>query len=240
MTKVRELITDALTDLGMQDPSEVLSADKASHALRVLNRMLSGWANEDLMIVTKDRLTFNLVGGQQSYTIGVGGNFNTAYPVRPGQIDLVSVMFGNVEIPIEVLNDEQWRDITLKTVNSTFPLQMWANGNYPLDVLYFWPIPTTAAPLIMTVWGQITAFASVNDTVTLPQGYEEAIVSNLALKLAPSYGATPSPGIMQTAMASKAKIKAMNWEPTYRSVDSALSGSHNNIGQRSRGYVVDG
>lgn len=239
MTKVRDLLSDALIQAGILDPSESIVASQATYALRELNRLLSSWANEDLMIPTKDRLTFNLVGGQQSYTIGVGGGFNTTYPVRPGQIDYVSVLVNGVELPVEVLNDEQWRDITVKSVSSTFPLQMWANGNYPLNTLYFWPIPNTANPLVMSVWGQITAFADINATVTLPQGYEDAIIPALALRLGPAYGLQPSPVLASMAQGAKARIKAMNWEPAYRSVDSALTSGKTNIGQKSRGYVVD-
>ena len=239
MTQVRDMLTDALLQLGVFDPSEAIDASAANSALRELNRMLSSWANEDLMIPTKDRLTFNLVGGQQAYTIGVGGNFNTPYAVRPGQIDLVSVVVNGVEIPIDTLNDEEWRDITVKTTPSTFPLQVWANGNYPLDVLYFWPVPTAPNQLIMTVWGQIVAFTTINQTVTLPAGYEDAIVPNLAVRMAPSYGVNPSPVTVSLAQSTKRRIKEMNFEPTYRTVDGALLGTMSSIGQRSRGYVVD-
>lgn len=240
MTTVRDLIYDAALNIGAVASGDALDPAIAEDLLRYLNRMLSSWANEDLMCYTVDRQTFNLVGGVQSYTIGVGGTFNTAYPVRPGQINLASVMWGTVEIPIDILNDEQWRDITVKPVNSTIPLQMWANGNYPLNTLYFWPIPTMANQLILSTWGQITAFSSINTTVNLPQGYEEAIVSNLSPRIAPMFGKQADPLLLQLAASSKAKIKAMNWEPTYRTVDSALSGSRSSIGQKSRGYVVDG
>lgn len=239
MTKVRDLLNDALIQAGVQDPSESMEASKAAFGLRELNRLLSSWANEDLMIPTKDRLTFNLVGGKQSYTIGVGGDFNTTYPVRPGQIDYVSVLVNGIELPVETMNDEQWRDITVKTVSSTFPLQMWANGNYPLNTLYFWPIPSAANSLVMSVWGQITAFADVNAAVTLPPGYEDAIVPALAVRLSTGYGVQPSPVLVSMAQGAKARIKAMNWEPSYRSVDSGLTSGKTNIGQKSRGYVVD-
>lgn len=243
MTTVRDLLTDALLQLGVLDPTEQLDGTAAASALRELNRMLSGWANDDLMIYTVDRRTFAMVANQQDYTIGVGGTFNTPYPVRPGQITLVSVILNGVELPVEILNDEQWRDIALKgpyqTVPSTIPNYVWADGNYPLNGLHFYPVPTTAVPLIMSVWGQITAFASINDVVTLPQGYEEAIVSNLAIRLSPSYGLQPNPIIAAVAQSSKIRIKTMNWEPSYRSVDSALAGSHSSIGRKSRGYVVD-
>ena len=242
-THVRDLITDSLLELGMLDPSEDVSAGAGNSALRELNRMVSSWANDDLMIYTVDRRTFAMVANQQDYTIGVGGIFNTPYPVRPGQINLVSVILNGVELPVEILNDEQWRDIALKapyqTVPSTIPLYMWADGNYPLDGLHFYPVPTGPIPLIMSVWGQITAFGSMNDVVTLPQGYEDAIVKNLAIRLGPQYGVQASPATMALAQSSKMRIRSQNWEPTYRSVDPVLAGVGSNIGRRSRGYVVD-
>jgi hypothetical protein len=242
-THVRDLLTDALLELGVFDPSEAIDAGAANSALRELNRMLSSWANDDLMIYTVDRRTFAMVANQQDYTIGVGGIFNTPYPVRPGQINLVSVILNGVELPVEIYNDEQWRDLALKgpyqTVPSTIPLYMWADGNYPLDGLHFYPVPTGPIPLIMSVWGQITAFASVNDTVTLPQGYEDAIVKNLSIRLGPRYGVQSSPATASLAQTAKMHIKSQNWEPTYRTVDPVLAGASSSIGRRSRGYVVD-
>lgn len=238
-TKVRDIISDALLEVGARDPGEALEAGAGADHLRTLNRMIQSWNAEDLMIYTKDRLTFSLIASQQSYTIGVGGNFNTAYPVRPGQIDMVSVLVNSNELPIEILNDEQWRDIVYKPVTSTFPLQMWANGNYPLDTLYFFPTPTAVNSLVLYVWGQTSDFADVNTTVTLPQGYEEAVVLNLAIRLAPGYGRQASPSTIALAKEAKARIKRMNWEPTYREVDQMLSGSLRSIGQKSRGYVIE-
>lgn len=243
MTLVRDLLTDALLQLGVLDPSEAIDAGAANAALRELNRMVSSWANDDLMIYTVDRRTFAMIANQQDYTIGVGGTFNTPYPVRPGQINLVSVILNGVELPVQILNDEQWRDIALKgpyqTVPSTIPLYMWADGNFPLDGLHFYPVPTTGIPIIMSVWGQITAFQSINDVVMLPQGYEDAIVQSLAVRLSPQYGIQPNPATVSLAQNAKMHIKSQNWEPTYRSVDSALAGVGSNIGRLSRGMVVD-
>ena len=243
MTTVRDLINDALEDIGVIAGGSALNPEDAFSCLRVLNRMISSWANESALIFTVDRRTFSLNGMQQDYTIGVGGTFNTPYPVRPGQIELVSVVLNNVEIPVNILNDEQWRNIALKqpyyTVTSTIPTEMWADGNYPLNGLHFFPVPSAPIPLIMSVWGQILAFTDINDVVTLPQGYEEAIVANLAVRCAPKFAREASPTTMAIASRSLAQIKRMNWEPTYRSVDSALSGAHSSIGAKSRGYVVD-
>jgi hypothetical protein len=237
--KVRSLITDALMGLGVIDPYQDIDAGDGAIALRVLNRMIDSWANDELMIYTVDRQVFNLVNAQQSYTIGIGGNFNTTYPVRPGQINMVSVLVNGVEIPIDVLNDEQWRDVTLKATSSSFPLQMWANGNYPLNTVFFWPVPTQTNQVVFYVWSQLSAFAGLDDDVNLPPGYQDLIVSHLELMMAGTYGKQPNPVTVQLAQSTKAKIKGMNWEPTFRSVDTALSGAMTSIGQRSRGYVID-
>jgi hypothetical protein len=241
MTTARDLIFDAMLKIGVIGQSDVVNNDEATAALRELNRMVQTWQNDSLMIYTVDRQVFPFVINQQFYTIGVGGDFVTTYPVRPGQIDMASVIIsgGTVENPIEILNDEQWRDVTVKQTDSTFPLAMWANGNYPLNTLAFWPVPQSSVSLVLYIWGQTNEFSSINTTVTLPKGYEDAIVNNLALRLCPSYGVVPNPIVHQDAKESKSWIKKMNWEPTYRSADSALLGTQNNIGQRSRGYVID-
>lgn len=241
MTTVRELLTDAFIQVGVQDPSEAMDADKAAFALRELNRMIQAWQTEDLMVYTVDRSVFTLTPGKQAYTIGVGGEFVTTSPIRPGQIDMVSVLVttGSNEIPLEILNDEQWRDIVVKPTSGSYPLQMWSNGNYPLNSLYFWPIPNDAYQVVLYLWGQTNSFPDVNATVSLPQGYEDAIVPNLAVRLSPGYGMQPSPVLIQLAQSSKSLIKKMNWEPLYRRVDSALAGFGSNVGQLSRGYVVD-
>lgn len=243
MTKVRDILTDSLIEIGVLDPSESIDATVAQFALREFNRMIQAWNTEDLMVYTVNRQLFPLVPGQQVYTLGVGGNFNTTTPVRPGQIDMVSVLFGSpaVEIPIDILNDEEWRDMSVKQVNSTFPLMVWSNGNYPLNDLSFWPIPQMVNSVVLYIWGQTTEFPDVNATVTFPQGYEDAMVPSLALRLCPSYGVQPNPMTIAKAQAAKTRIKHLNSEPTYRSADSVVMGNGTgaDIWRKSRGYVLD-
>jgi hypothetical protein len=241
MSTVRDIITDALLEIGVIAPVDAIEAEDAASGLRMINRMISSWANDDLMVYTVDRQVFSLVSGQQFYTIGVGGDFVTTYPVRPGQIDMASVLVsgGTVEVPISILNDEQWRDTTVKQTPSSYPLAMWSNGNYPLNSLAFWPVPQAVNSVVLYLWGQISAFPDVNATIALPQGYEDALVYNLALRLAPGYGKAINPMTAEMARKSMAVIRGMNWEPTFRRAESSLMGTHNSIGNRSRGYVID-
>jgi hypothetical protein len=239
MTKVLDLITDALGEIGVLDPGEAVSANDAALGLRLLNRMIQEWNQDQLLVYCINRVTFPLVPGQQGYTLGPGGNFVTTTTIRPGQIEMASVLVGGVEIPVDIVTDEQWRDITVKATSSTFPLVMLPGGEHPLQTLSMWPIPTVVNTIVLYIWNQVSNFAAVTTDVVLPQGYETALYTNLAIRMAPQFRANLKPETVLTAKESKARLKKMNWTPTYRSVDSALSGSDSSIGARSRGYVVD-
>lgn len=238
MTTVRDLIGDALSEVGVRDPGEAVDPQVAADVLRSLNRMLDAWSTEDLLVYTIDREVFPFVPGKQNYTLGIGGDLNVA---RPVQIDMASALVNGVEIPIQILTDAEWRDIPLKNTPSTFPLQMWSTGNFPLNELWFWPIPSQVNSLVLYTWSQITQFANVNATVSFPKGYEDAIESNLALRVCTMFARQLPPELAARASKALSRIKRINWEPTYRSVDAALAGEGTaaEIWRRSRGYVID-
>jgi hypothetical protein len=51
--------------------------------------------------------------------------------------------------------------------------------------------------------------------LTLPPGYKEAIVHNLAIKLAPEYGKSAPVEVINSAVEGKASIKRLNMKPLY-------------------------
>lgn len=234
MTKVREIINDALIEIAVQDPSESMDANKADFGLRTLNRMVQKWNIDELMVFTVNRTEWPLIAGKQVYTIGTGGDFNTP---RPTRISMASVLLASgQEIEIGILNDEEWRDIVLKTTQSTFPTKMWPTGNMPLNSLYLWPVPTdSTTKLVLYTWGKTEGFASVNDDVVFPNGYEEALVTNLALALSGPYGAAIPPMLTVRASDARAKIKGLNVDPLY--MDCGFG--RGSLAIQSFGRVVD-
>lgn len=214
MTTVREVCQDALIELGVLAPVDAMTAEDGAYALRALNRMVGKWNTEELMVYTVNRNAYSLVAGQQSYTIGTGGDFNTYRPVR---IQMASVLLSSgVEIPVRIVNDEEWQQTVMKSTASTFPTMIWIAGNVPLNTIWCWPVPQdSTVDLVLYTWGKTEAFASLNDTVTFPNGYEEALVSNLAVTLANSYGVQPGPSLQARAADAKSKIESLNVEPMY-------------------------
>lgn len=243
MTKVREILQDALIEVGVLSPTGSMEAEDAQFALRTLNRMIQQWNNQELMVYTMDRQTFNLVAGQQSYTMGPGGNFNVPRPVK---IEMASVLINTaspqpLEIPLDILTDAQWRDVVLKQTPSLFPLKMWATGNVPLNTLWFWPVPQdSSVDLILYTWGQTSNFANLNTDVVFPPGYEEALVTNLAVWLCSSYGREVPNSLGTRASMSKSVLESINIEPLDIQVDGCLLGNRGfSLAIRSNGYVVD-
>lgn len=252
MSSVRDLITDALIEIGAAAPQQAPSAEDMQFAMRSLNRMLEAWNTEGLMVYTLNRETFPLTGGQQHYTLGgsaSAANWQSASFARPVRIDQASIILNTnptlpIEIPLAIMNDDEWQELTVKQTPSNFPLKIWISGNFPLNDVWLWPVPTDATNQIMLAsWGLVDAFTNLSDVVRLPQGYEDAIVSGLAVRLSTSYGGAPTQELFNRAQTAVARVKAFNsaQEPTYMGFDSALIGNAGSymLAIQSRGRVVE-
>lgn len=232
MTTVRTIINDALIDLGVVDPLETMDASMAQYGLRSLNRMLDRWSSEDLMVFSTTRTEFNLVAGQQNYTLGTGGNFNIP---APAIIDMVSILVDGTipEVPVNIIGPEGWRALAVKNTTSSFPTDVWIQETEPLNTLSVWPIPTSSATKIVLYHGVLLgSYTDLDDVVNLPHGYEEALVSNLAVYMSSGLRAQVGPALAQRAMTSRSNIQSQN--PT----DWSL-GETDPIAIRSFGIVVD-
>lgn len=241
MSKVRDLISDALKSLGVLAAGENIEAGDAQDALVSLNDMLETWNNDNLKVYSINRQVFPLTVGVQDYTLGTGGTFNIP---RPNWIQNVSIIpdasAPTLEIPIDMLRDEQWRNVAVKSLTSTFPTLVYPHGDFPLNTLSFWPAPSAACSAVLYTPVHVSAFATINDTVSFPNGYREALRFGLALRLAPNYGIEPSATIVSLAMNALNWIRKVNWTPDELTVDNALLGKRGTSrADRSFGYVVD-
>jgi len=219
-----ELIESSLRLIGALAPGETPSGSEGTDALFVLNQMLDSWNAESLSIFTISRSVFDFIANQQAYTYGVGGDFNAA---RPAKIDHCSVLYLSnpsqpLELPLQMLTDEQWSQIPVKAVYSTIPLQVWDDGGYPLRTLSFWPIPSAANQFCSYAWTALTEFTDLATDNDYPPGYAKALRYNLAVDLAPEWGVELPPVVAAQAVSSKAILKSMNIGPIDIRCDGAL------------------
>jgi hypothetical protein len=213
MATVLDLVTDALTEIAAYSPGQTLPYEATEQARRRLNQFLNTCAAENLSIFAVTRTVSPIVPSQASYTIGTGGNINIPRPVF---IEHIAFQDSSPTIPTEYplggpLTEDAWAGIVLKSMTSPFPSSAYYSPTFPTGTLYPWPIPTSSTlSWVIYHWAAVSEFATLATTVSLPPSYEEFLVTNLALLLAPSYEKQPHPVLVQRARETKAVLMRAN------------------------------
>lgn len=225
-TTATKVIKASLYTLGFVAPGQPLSAELAQISLDALNRLIDTWRGSRLNLPREARSTKVLSVGVQAYTIGPGGNFNQARPETAFRASIMPVTTGQAyEQPIPVLDVQEWQAVGVKTLSGTFPTKVYYDRSYPLGTLSVWPIPTTAPTLVLYVPVPLAAFTDMTTSVDLPAIYEEALIYNLAIRMAPMLAKEPSPTIMKLATDTLQAMKRVNSMLEELVVDPALGRS---------------
>lgn len=212
MATVLDLEKAALKAIGVLGAGETATPEDAADAFDELNRMAGQWNAEHLLLYAQTRTVFPLVSGTNVYTVGTGGTVNTARPVF---IDAVRFQDTSTtlltEYPLYELTQDASEGLVLKTMTSPFPSSYRYNPTVPLGTLTLWPTPTsTSLQGVMYSAQVVPAFAALTTVVVLPPGYEELIVTNLAVRLAASYTRQVDPLLFKRAEESRAVAKRAN------------------------------
>lgn len=81
-TSAKTIITASFFDCGLIAQNESIEDAAAEDALRRLNNMVSGWRTQFGTVLAIERIVFPLTANKQTYTIGIGGDFNVPRPVN--------------------------------------------------------------------------------------------------------------------------------------------------------------
>lgn len=227
MTTVRKLLTGTLRLVNVVQANETPTADDMDITLQALSQMMDSWSNDSLMIYTMNPYNFVTVGGQQAYTLGPGGQWNTERPMAINQayVHYLGAGIQPVDMPITMANDAQWASIAVKSITTTFPTVLYDNGNYPLRTISLWPIPEGEQTITLWLWQPLLNFTNLDETIVFPPGYERAIRYALAVEIAPEFGKTLAPEVVATAGRAKSELKSMNSVPQYQNFDASMLGS---------------
>jgi hypothetical protein len=79
------LITSALRLIGVIASGEAVPIDEANDSLMVLDQMIDAWNADHLAIYTSSSSDYALIAGQQEYTLGPGGDWNSNRPCTDQQ-----------------------------------------------------------------------------------------------------------------------------------------------------------
>lgn len=213
MATAQSLIQTALELLGVYASGEVMSAADSSRGLQVLNAMMDSWSNDSLFCYAIQETSFPLVVGQAQYTLGPGGQIDAPRPLKiitgPGAAYIQDTNLNNY--PVEVIPRDKWNMIGLRTNTSNIPDTMFYDPQFPLGIINIFPVPLITYTVFFDAYLQLSDFADLTTTMTLPSGYEAAIYSNLAIWMKPFFkDAQIDPIILELASQTKGSIKRTN------------------------------
>lgn len=205
---VRDLVTRALRVAGIVGSGETPDANDSADALMSLNQMLDAWQAERLFAYAVVERTHALTAGLGAYTIGTGATINAPRPVRIEWAFTRDAQ--NIDRAVQVVSDDLYSQIAIKNLGDTYPVALYYEPTYPYGIITLWPLPPAALTLHIGAWDVLTEFATLNATVSVPPGYEDALVYSLVERLCPEYGKSVSGDIARLAAKARANIQQNN------------------------------
>jgi len=132
----------------------------------------------------------------------------------------------NQEFPVKVLGYQHWMAIFDKTTSSEFVASLYPFGSAPIENVQVYPVPSIQLGLVVYSKKIITEFEDANVVVTLPPGYKQAIIDNLAVKISKKFGKPTDPELINAADKSKASIKRQNVKVPLMNSDAATASTN--------------
>ena len=206
------IITAALRHLGVIGSADTtVDADDADICLNSLKSMLDSWNLSPQDCVGLQELTVTPIAGSTSFTIGAAGDIVARQPVK-----IVKAVYrqGSTDYPVEVVEVAEYADYALKS-NQAAPCVVALNRSGATATVYVYPACNGSAQIRLWVATDVIASfdtLGLSTTLTLPNGYQNALEWSLAEEVAQSFSVPPQILAIVTRKASIAhrRIKRAN------------------------------
>lgn len=223
------LLTKALVELNAADAGGAVQPELEQLALDTLNQLLDEWNSEREKVYADSFLSFTITPNLNPHTIGPAG---ATWVTTQAPIDINGIQIkltGSTPVPYiycKKRDAQWWQERQTPGVTATFPTDFYYDPTWttaaPRGSVYFWPVPTTAYDV--QVWcrivlGQLTA----NQTISLPPGYNRALMLMLAKALSAPLRKTWQPVQEQMLVKAVRQIESNNTNvPTIVTRDSGM------------------
>jgi len=226
---VLDLIKAAMRLFGGNGAGITPSSEEANDALLVLNDIVAAWNLDGLMLYGKVDETVNTIAGIGQYTIGNGGQFNVD---RPADILGAYCNFGGVDFPIDVIGQDDYNLIALKTQQQPIIERLCYINDFPMGTVLLWPVPQMVIPLTLQVNRVLPMVPNVNVVLSLPPGYLKCLRLILGIELAVEYGAQIDSDVKATYIKTKSDLMRLNRPKLTMKSDPILTGDDVAVWQR--------
>lgn len=227
MATAQNLIERALQGITAEEDIANFSATQLADGLIVLNDMLDAWSLDRELQYQLVTASFSTANATNSYAIGTGQTWNTSLPI---DIDAAFIRVSNDDKPVTPIKEREYWKIQDKS-QANRPDRLFFQKGVTTGTVYVHPTPTAIESIYLVMLKELATFSTLATTVSLPRGYQRAIVLNLHMELADNYGWTPSKWVEQEA------AKALDM---LRAIHGAIDRAGYQPGAQDRGLVLDG
>lgn len=208
MTTALDMIKRSLRLIGAIGIGETPEAEEAEDGLTTLNALVDSISNNRLLINAMTLDSFALTSGDAIYTVGATGDIATTRPMRVDESSYIEK--GGLTYTMTEIDASQYNAIGDKNAQGDTPEFFWYRGDYPNGTLTFYPVPGSGCTLKLWSWKALATFPTLTTAVSLPPGYEDMLVFNLAVNLAPEYQTEVPREVSRQAMLTKKRVKRTN------------------------------
>lgn len=178
-----DIIQSALRKLGVLAEGQTPSTQNYSDGMMALNTVIAQLRAVGMPLWARSEYTFTPTTG--TYTIGTSMTLNTPFPVKLLQAFRTET---NAKIPMELTSREDFN--TLPTTSTGSPIKINYQPFVNYGTISFWPTPTATNTSTVTLVYQrpYQYFTTSTETMDFPEEWYNAIIYNLAVRLAPEWG----------------------------------------------------
>lgn len=224
MATARDLINRAMRAAGILGVGQTASAEDMNDAFATANGMLDEWNGTQQMMYTQVDTAFQSTGAQ-SYTIGIGQQFNVARPFK------IQSAFARqfatpqpADYPLNVIQtQDEYNGIFLKQLPA-FPAYIFYDYGWPNGKLYPWPIISSQFEIHVTTIVPLPRFANLSDQIAMPEMYEQCFRLSLAELLCIEWNLPAPTQLVQAASRSRAAVKRANTRTPTMGMPAPLAG----------------
>jgi hypothetical protein len=212
--KASEIVRAALRRLGVYASGEQLTAAEQQDGLMALNQILDGWALQRLMVYRVDVVTVPLVSGQSVYTIPAPAAIRQEVRLYRGDD------YSNVLLVRDLAGKPDQYGENLFGLGFDHPEHIaYSVGT---DVYTFTLSDSTFATSMQVDTLNLPENLTANTDLNLPKGYDRALITALAIEVAPEYGQQVTDALMMQYRNAMAIVQRANRAPILARPDATL------------------
>lgn len=176
-TTARSFCTQAARKIRVLDSVTSLPEEDFNAIQLALGAMLRTWEADGVRLWTTEDQTFSVVIGQQDYTL----------ETRALRVTDARYLLNDSYTPLRVVTREEWERMPQPDQPGT-PYWLYHNRQRDTSVVSLYPVPNQALDVNLTINRPLYDVLSGNNNVDVPPEWSEALIYNLAARIADDFG----------------------------------------------------